>query len=401
ADLIALVRTQGASVAPTNELDPNFKLPSQWRLTARLDYRADLGFLGDDWNFGADLVYSDVRNALTWTDLRRVPNTTIGQQFTPDGRQRYVAFNAASGINNDMLLTNTTDGYSWNVVARFDKRWTNGFRLAGAYTFQRAKDLNSGTSSVALSNYNNAAAGIDPNAAAFGTSNYQRDDAFRLTLSYDKNLFGDNNTRIELFFNSLSGQRYSYTMADTSLSGSNPSNVFGVTGTNTRFLMYVPNVSSITADPRVQYATGFDFAAFQSFIQNSELNEYQGQIAPKNLGRAPRFNKLDLSIKQELPVPFTRNAKFEAFADFENVLNLINKDWGSLRQVAFPYYGTLVNVQCVSAGGSTGTANTTPAAPCAQYRYAARSGNVVTAPVQAINLLPSLWQIRVGARVRF
>ncbi|WP_310498202.1 carboxypeptidase regulatory-like domain-containing protein [Sandarakinorhabdus sp.] len=397
--LIDVIRTQGAAASPTNELDPNFKIPSQWRFTMTADYEADLGFLGDGWNFGADVIYSRVKNALTWTDLRSVANTAIGQQLTPDGRPRYLPFNAAAGINNDMLLTNTTLGYSWNVVARVDKRWENGFRFSGAYTFQRAKDLNNGTSSVALSNYNNSAAGIDPNNAAFGTSSYQRDNAIRLTASYDKNLFGDNNTRIELFFNSLSGQNFSYTMGDTSLSGSNRSNVFGVTGNNTRFLMYVPNVSSATADPRVQYAAGFDFNAFQQFIQNGDLNEFQGQIAPKNIGRAPRFNKLDLSIRQELPFVF--GGKAEVFADFENLLNLIDKDWGQLRQVSFPGYGAIVNVQCVSVAGSTGAANTAPGQACAQYRYAARSGTTVVAPPQVVSLQPSLWQIRVGARVRF
>jgi hypothetical protein len=239
--------------------------------------------------------------------------------------------------NTDIFLTNVDQGYSWNVVARFDKRWQSGFRLGGSYTFQRAKDQNPGTSSVAFSNYVNAAA-TDPNFAAYGTSNYQRDDAFRLVAGYDAALFGDNMTRVELFFNSQSGQRFSYTFADQA-SGNNRSAVFGVTGTNNRYNIYVPNVSSATADPRVTYATGFDFAGFQNFIQNSELNKYQGQIAPKNIGKAPRYNKLDLSVRQE--VPFVFGGKIELLADVENVLNLLNSDWGTIKQVAFPYYGTL------------------------------------------------------------
>lgn len=398
--LIDVIRTQGASLSPTNELDPNFKLPSQWRYSASVDYNANLGFmgLGDGWRLGADVVYSRVNNALTWVDVRRVLNTAPGAGTTPDGRPRYLNYPGDTSSNQDFLLTNTNLGYSWNIVARFDKRWDSGFRLSGAYTIQRAKDLSSGTSSVAASNYGNAASGIDPNNAAYGISNYQRDDSLRLTASYDHKLFGDNNTRFELFFNSLSGQRFSYTMNDPS--GAFPQPVFGTLGTSSRYLMYVPNVSSITADPKVTYAAGFDFAAFQKLIQTSELNGYQGQIAPKNIGRSPRFNKLDLSIRQELPVPFVPGAKFEAFADFENILNMINKDWGSLRQVAFPYYGQLVNVACSATAGS-GVANTTAAQPCAQYIYSARSGNTPTAPAQTLFVQQSLWQVRVGARIRF
>jgi hypothetical protein len=382
--LIDAIRTTGTATAPTNALDPNFRLPSQWRVSGSADYAANLGFLGDDWNFGVDVIWSRVRNGLTWRDLRSVPVGTL-----PDGRIRYGLLPGQAGTTNtDILLTNSDQGYSWNIVGRFDKRWENGLRLGASYTFQRARDTNAGTSSVAFSNYTNAAAGIDPNDAAYGISNYQRDNAIRITLGYDAELFGDNNTRIELFFNSQSGQRYSYTFADQA-SGTGRSAVFGVTGTNNRYLLYVPNVSSATADPLVTYAPGFDFAGFQSFIQNSELNGYQGRIAPKNIGQSPRYNKLDLSLRQE--VPFVFGGKIELLADIENVLNLIDSDWGTIRQVGFPYYGTLVNVSCV-AQGTNG---------CAQYQYANRSGTTFAAPAEAVQLNGSLWAVRFGVRVSF
>lgn len=380
-DLVNAIRAGGTAASPTNSLDPNYRIPSTWRLSGSVDYLADLGFLGDEWRLGLDVVWSRQRDAATWTDLRSVPLGTL-----PDGRIRYqVLPGQGTTTNTDILLTNVDDGFSWNVVTRFDKRWSNGFRLGGSYTFQRARDANNGTSSVAFSNYVNAAAGIDPNNAAYGISSYQRDDAYRLMASYDFNMFGDNNTRIELFFNSQAGQRFSYTMADQA-SGSNRSAVFGVTGTNNRYLMYVPNVSSATADPRVVYATGFDFAGFQNVVQNSELNRYQGGIAPKNIGKTPRYNRLDLAFRQE--VPFVFGGKIELSADIENFLNLLNKDWGTIRQVAFPGYGTLVNVTC-----------STPA--CTAYQFANRSGTTVTAPVQGVNLNGSLWALRLGARVKF
>lgn len=379
--LIDAIRTAGTAGSPTNALDPNFKAPSQWRVSGTVDYEANLGFLGDDWNLGADVVWSRVRNALTWVDLRSVATGTL-----PDGRIRYgVLPGQGTTTNTDMLLTNTNQGYSWNVVARVDKRWESGFRLGGSYTFQRAKDVNSGTSSVAFSNYTNAVAGIDPNNGAYGTSNYQRDNAFRITAGYDANIFGDNNTRFELFFNSQSGQRFSYTFADQA-SGNNRSNVFGVTGTNNRYLMYVPNVSSPTADPLVTYAAGFDFAGFQNFIQSSELNDYQGQIAPKNVGKSPRWNKLDLSVRQE--VPFVLGGKMELLVDVENVLNLIDSDWGAIKQVGFPYYGTLANVTCSNAA-------------CSQYVFANRSGSTFVAPTKGVQINGSFWGLRVGARVKF
>ena len=67
---------------------------------------------------------------------------------------------------------------------------------------------------------------------------------------------------------------------------------------------------------------------------------------------------------------------------------MINKDWGSLRQVAFPQTAPLVTASCATptAGGAS----------CAQYRY-----NTVTLPNEALVSIPSLYQIRLGVRVKF
>lgn len=380
AELINALAASGPALATTNALDPDFELPSQWRISGTADYRATLGRLGDDWVFGTDVVWSRVRDALTWTDLRSVPNTVQGT--LPDGRPRYQPFSVTSGNNQDILLTNTGRGYSWNLVARVEKQWEAGLDFGFAYTFQRAFDVNPGTSSVALSNYNNAASD-DPNNAAYGISNYQRDHSFRVRLGYQNEFWDDNATRIDFFFNSISGQRFSYTFQDPT---AQRSAVFGTTGTNNRYLIYVPDVSGFGADPRVTYANEATFTAFRDFVLNSELADYQGEIAPKNIGQSPRFNKLDLRISQE--VPFFRGSKWQFFMDFENLLNLIDRDLGSLRQVAFPYYATLVQVAC------SGTTSLT--SPCTQYRY-----SNFRAPAETNFTNISVWGIRVGARLSF
>ncbi|WP_194744452.1 carboxypeptidase regulatory-like domain-containing protein [Thermaurantiacus tibetensis] len=380
AELLTLLRAQGPALATTNALDPDFRLPSQWRISGTVDYRLNAGPLGDDWRLGGDIIYSRVRDALTWTDLRSVRNTV--QPTLPDGRPRYQPFSPTSGNNQDVFLTNTDKGYSWNIIARLDKRWESGLDFGFAYTFQRAKDENPGTSSVALSNYNNAAS-ADPNNAAYGTSIYQRDNAFRVNLGYQREFFRNAATRIDLFFNSVAGQRYSHTFQDPT---PNRSAVFGTTGTNNRYLLYVPNVSAIDADPRVTYNNAATFEAFRNFVLNSELADYQGQIVPKNLGQSPRFNKLDISVAQQ--IPFFRGSRIEAFADFENFLNMIDSDLGSLRQVAFPYYATIVNVAC------QGTTSLT--APCTRYVYSNFRDPVLT---NFVNI--STWAVRLGVRFTY
>ena len=392
AELVNAIRTTGTAASPTNALDPNFEVLSQWRFSGSVDYEADLGGLGDGWTFGVDVVYSKVIDALEWTDLRSVPNGTL-----PDGRTRYnVLPGQGTTVNTDVLLTNTDFGDSWNIVGRFDKRFDNGFFFNGAYTYGDVQDQNPGTSSVAFSNYTNTAV-LDPNFAAQGISNYQRDHQFRLVAGYDNELFGDNITRVEFFYNVRSGQRYSYTFADQA-AGSARSTVLGVTGRNERGLLYVPNVSGPTADPRVLYASNFDFTGFQQFVLNSELADFQGQIAPKNIGRTPWVHKLDLSVRQQVPLPL--GGKMELSMEMENVLNFIDKDWGTIRQVGFPYTAPIVNVRCLTTPGNAASVATV-AQPCAQYLFENRTGTTFRAPNEATNINGSLWGVRFGVRVLF
>lgn len=378
ASLINAIRGVGTGLAETNSLSPQFQPQSQWRFSGSADYVANLGPLGDDWNFGVDVIYSKVRNALEWIDLRAVPVGTL-----PDGRIRYQGLISNADGNTDIHLLNVDQGDSWNVVARFKKRWASGFYLNGAYTYQQVDDRSPGTSSVAFSNYVNSAAGIDPNASAFGTSNYQTDHQFRLTAGFDGEIFGDNLTRVELFYIARAGQRFSHTFNQLNVQGRS---LFGTSGRSDRNLMYVPDVSSPTADPRVVYAPNFDFAGFQNFIQNSELRNFQGQIAPKNAGQSPWWHNVDLSFRQQ--VPFFRGGKVELFTDVENVLNLIDSDLGSFRQVGFPFFAPLVNVSCADAA-------------CTQYLYANRTNAGFQEPQFVTQPLSSLWGVRFGIRVAF
>ena len=111
-------RNFGGCRRPTvNALDPDFKIPSQWRATLSADYRANLGPLGDDWNFGADVLYSAVRNQVFFTDIRSAPVTVAANALTPDGRhpllQNMLDGATSTNTSTDILLTNTKKGRSY------------------------------------------------------------------------------------------------------------------------------------------------------------------------------------------------------------------------------------------------------------------------------------------------
>ena len=382
-----------STTSTTNALDPDFDLPSQLRATISGDYTADLGFLGDEWRFGLDFFYSKVRDQVFFTDIRSVRSGLL----TPDGRPRYLpATGNIADTGTDILLTNTSKGRSYVAVARFDKAWDFGLKIYGSFTWQDIKDQAPATSSTAGSNYLNGAF-VDPNRVAYGISNDQVKYLIKYGLTFDHAFFGDYKTRVALFGQTRIGHPFSYTFTDPS---GGRSSVFGTTGAGTsgtsgsRYLLYVPKVGG---DPLVSYDSAATQTAFENFVTSSGLKKFQGRIAPRNAFNSKWFTKIDLHVEQEIPT-FLGDSRITLFADIENLGNLINKDWGQIREFQFPYTVPVVRVQCLTAAApnGTGTLAANASQPCAQYRYSS-----FTQPNATVYSRQSLYAIRVGARFTF
>lgn len=374
--------------ATINALDPNFKIPSEWRGTLSADYNANFGPLGDGWDLGADFFYTSTIHGLGFYDARSVPSGLL----TPDGRQRYMPIDSSTGTLQDIILTNFDRGRSYVGVVRFDKSFRNGLSFGASYTFEDVKDNAPVTSSQATSLYKYAAF-ADPNLSAYGTSNDQIRWQVKGHLDYNHAFFGDYKTKFSLFGTWQAGRPFSYTMSEVA-SGRSPS--FGTVGNTSNYLFYVPTG---TNDPLVSYDSAATQAAVDTYINGSVLNKYRGQIAPRNVDRSKARIRLDLHFEQEIPT-FVGHSRISLFADAENFLNMLNSDWGVQEQVGFPYAASLVKVQCITTATPTGAAGTasTISTPCAQYRYSSFSAPNAT---QISPVTNSLYMIRVGARIKF
>jgi hypothetical protein len=382
--------TTSLANAPVNAIDPDLEIARQVRATFSADYDADLGPLGDGWLLGVNFLYGNVLQAYQWTDIRSVQISTL-----PDGRPRYGNLPGTTGPNQDLLMTNSTRGRSYIAVARFAKDWDFGLGIEGSYTRSNVKDENAITSTTAGSLYNNNVFS-DPNRATYGRSIYEIKDQWKFGVNFQRKFFGENETRLSLFGEYRSGRPFSLTTFDTTGTSSRGV-VFGVNGTGSRNLLYVPTAG----DTRVSFDSTASETAFNTLVTNLGIDKFRGKILPKNSQTSPDFFKVDLSVSQELPL-FVGGAKLKLFADVENVLNFIDSDWGALRQVAFPYAATVVNVQCLSVATATGTApgagviNTSNTQNCAQYRYS----NVQNPNVDLVSR-QSLYGVRVGVKVSF
>lgn len=381
--------TASLLTAPTASVAPDFRLPSQTRATLSADYR----LFGVD--LGADYVFSKVNQAVTFTDLRSQIVGTL-----PDGRPRYTFLpTPGAGIqtadtNTDIQIGNTSRGRSHIFTLRANKDFAWGLSVGGSYTWQDVKDVSNATSSVASSLYA-AQASIDPNNASYGISSNETKWQFKYSVGFDHAFFGDYRTVVQLFGETRAGQHYSFSMQDTS---TGRSSVFGTTGNNDRYLLYVPTGLN---DPLVTYAANdtTTATALDNLINNTQLKNFRGKIAPKNIARARANTRIDLHLEQELPA-YVFHSRISLFADIENLPNLLNKNWGGQYYTGFPYTSAVVQVTCLNAAGAalTGVVGsaTNPAGACAKYQYSS-----FKSPNETVNTAQSLYLIRVGARFKF
>ena len=372
------------SSAPTDGIDPNLKLARKLKASLQADYD-----FGSGWLVGVQGLYEKNIKGYMWTDLRSVYSGLT----LPDGRPRYAGLGGTSSTNRDLLLTNSTRGRAWFLTGRIAKTFDFGLSVDASYTRSNVKDVAALTSSTSSSNYQNNVF-VDPNIPAYGRSIYEFTNQWKFGLDYKAKFFGDAETRFSLFGELRSGRPYSLTMLEN-VGGRGPS--FGTVGNLGKMLLYVPTLN----DPKVSFDSAASEAAFNAQVDALGLGKYRGRILPKNSQTSPNFFKLDLHVGQEIPTPVS-GLKLELFADIENVLNLIDSDWGALRQVPFDYTSTLVRVACLTTAVPTGTAPTgaqstaNPSQACAQYRY-----SNVTAPTEVLQTRQSLYGIRVGAKIKF
>ena len=368
--------------------DPFFSIPSTWRFNIAAEREFDLGFLGDSWLITAEAVISEVQNAVDWKDLRRVQ---IGS--APDGRPIY-----DTPATYDVILTNTTKGRSDTFTLGATKSWDSSaglFDLSMAYTYMDAEDVNPAQSSTVSSNYGRPAT-FDRNNRQLSVSDFEVEHRFNGTFGWQKNLFGDNMTRVSGFFEVRSGKRFSYTMRE----GRFDTDVWGGDSTFARRdsqLLYVPSLND--ANVIFSYTPGDTVndpaleANFNNFVTQAGIEGYRGQIMPRNFDTSDGRSRVDLRIQQEIglaTLPGIGETKIDLFLDIENLGNLLNDDWGRVEQVFFPHNYIAVGEVSINSNG--------------QYVYGPfGSSGDFDGGINPANVfgLPSLWKVQLGVKVSF
>ena len=326
--------TQGLNIPVAADVDvvsPNFALPSVWRFNLAVEHELPwYGVIAS-----VEFLDTQVHKGIHYTHL----NLGEATGTLPDGRLSFAADpsvplgNFAPGrANRDpnfrevLLLSNTTKGSSSDLTFSLEKPFENGLYMKLAYNKENSTEVSPGTSSRAISNWNNRAV-FNPNEEEASTANNEIKDRYTFTMSYAFNAIADLTTTVGVFGEYRSGRPYSFVF-------NNDANGDGINDTD---LVYVPS-----GPGDVIFTGGADMeAAFLNFVdQNPYLSKHKGEVFPRNGARSPRIQQWDLNISQELPTFGFASAKF--FVNVLNFANILNHNWGRVREVNFPQTAGLV-----------------------------------------------------------
>ncbi|MBC6697771.1 TonB-dependent receptor [Hymenobacter puniceus] len=314
-----------------NVLEKDFKLPQVWRTNLAVDFR-----LPGDVVATLEGIYSKTLNDIYYRNINLVEPT--GRLIGPDQRPTYPAARQRNtNYTNVLLLDNTNKGYRYNGTVQLQKNFTNGLNTSAAYTYGMSKEVNSGSSSTALSNWQFNQVQFDPNNPEVGFSRNDQRHRVLLTGGYTFKYAGDKlATNISAIYEGLAGAPIAYVYGQ----GGRDLNNDGAFGND---LIYIPRdandpneISIVTSGASDTRTVAQIREQLEAFIQNDPyLRNNRGQIAERFAARTPWTHQVDIRIAQDFNfIAGDKKNTLQVSFDIQNVGNLLNKEWGRQYTVA-------------------------------------------------------------------
>ncbi|WP_462163117.1 TonB-dependent receptor [Pseudoalteromonas xiamenensis] len=307
-------------------IDPNFELPSTIRAQIGFEYEFDSEIFGDGYTWEAELSYHKKENEVVWhnTSIRPVGTLADGERIVYES-----IYEGDRQDNWDIMLTNSEDdGRSIIFSTALAKEWDNGVSATISYAHQDVEEVQAGSSSQTNSNYKHSST-KSRNVDLVGRGFYEVEHSLKINLGYKHEFFEGYNTHFNLFFERRSGRPMSYTMGlykDEQL-GDFGSDLY----THNAYLAYIPTGAD---DPAVNWEKSkISWEELETLLNAAGIKE-RGKILDRNTATQPWVTTMDLSIKQDIP-GFKAGHKGQIYFMIDNFANLLNKDWGIERKLAY------------------------------------------------------------------
>jgi outer membrane receptor for ferrienterochelin and colicin len=326
----------GQTLGEVDLIGKDTKPPRVFRANLALDHRFSQGIVGTVegiYTRGIGDYFIVNRNLLPPVGIDAHGRVMYGT-LTASGGSTPTYFNLnlyGPSFNGGVFdLLNTSNNYSFNVTGQLRKRFADRWEGSAAYTYSHAVDVQSFTSSRAISNwrFGRSYSGdqLDDRATR---SSFDRPHRVIVTTTYTFP-WSRYPTDISLTYVGQSGQPYTLDAGGSSGRGD-----LNADGSNTNDPIYIPR--NAAAELRFRDITGGptaadQAAAFDQYIGGEPcLNQQRGRIMERNSCTNPWQNFLDLTVRQTLP-EFGGNSLSLELGIF-NLLNLLNDDWGRITTV--------------------------------------------------------------------
>lgn len=321
--------------SPSGQIDlftKDFKYPQVLRGSLGFDF-----ILPGDIEATVEALYTKTLNNILYTNINSKSDVAFTWTGTPDNRKVYTRSSYVGAYGSGVYLaSNTSEGYGYNLTARFAKRFNFGLAATLAYSFGDSYSVSEGTSSQNSSQWRGQVSIDGRNNPVLGRSDFAQGHRVISSFSYKKNWSNKSNnaTTFSLFMNGGNATPFSYIIAGSN--GRNLNNEAGSTSRN-RSLIYIPeNSSDINL---VDYtAGGVTVTAAQQWerlnavIEDDRyLKNNRGGYAEKNGAWMPFATSFDLSIKQDFGFNVGgQSQRIQVSMDVINFANLINPNWGTV-----------------------------------------------------------------------
>ncbi|MBA3342722.1 MAG: TonB-dependent receptor [Gemmatimonadaceae bacterium] len=391
-------------IGAVNFLDRNLKFPQPLRSTIGFDRVLPGGLIAT-----AEGLFSKTLNQFFFVNrnlrdprgVDRNGRVLYGDTIRTNGQglpslpPAVIAAGGASRFSEAIDIVNHDKDFSYNLTAKLQKTYSNNWEGSAAYTFSRARDVQSFTSSTHISNWSfgRTLSGeqLDPYTSI---SLFDQPHKFSVNGSYSLHWLRNLTTDFSASYTGTSGAPHDYVYNRGAASGSGDLNADGVQGND---LIYVPadarnpaeimfsnsgsGTSLVTAAAQAE--------AFENFITNSPcLSKFRGQIMPRNSCRLPFIHNVNVSLRQSIPTLAGQRVSVQF--DIFNFGNLLNKNWG---KVQINQTSTFNNVPILTHSGQTGI---DPKTAQGIFQF-----NVNTKEYVVGDFVSSYWRSQVAVRYSF
>lgn len=301
---------QGSIPSSISAVDPDFKMPQEWKTSLAFDYSVPVSF---PLSVSVEGIFRKTVNAASIRDwsmknvggfarFNGVDNRPI---YPTDFRQGTKAF----------ILENTSDGYGWSASATINARPTDWLSLMAAYTHTVSKEVTSLPGSAAESAFTYVPTVQGPNNIAIHNALNTTPDRFVASITaHDK---GNNHYSL-IYETWRGGYNYSY-MTTNDMNGD---------GYNYDAI-YIPTDAQVEKG-EFRFVSEDDKTRFMDYVHNnSYLKNHQGEYAEGYSVYSPWVHRIDLSYKHDFNfnVGSTKHTLQVGF-DVKNLLNFFNSSWG-------------------------------------------------------------------------